>query len=63
MIAGVAAALADKLGLDVSLVRLGFVIASFFGGFGIAVYLAAWVLVPDEGQTESPAERWFTRRG
>lgn len=61
LIAGVAAAFAAKLETDVSLVRLGFVIASFFGGFGLAVYLAAWALLPDEGETKSPAERWFGR--
>ncbi len=61
LIAGVAAAFAAKLDADVSLVRLGFVVASFFGGFGLAVYLAAWALLPDEGETRSPAERWFGR--
>jgi phage shock protein PspC (stress-responsive transcriptional regulator) len=61
LIAGVAAAFAAKLDIDVALVRLGFVAASFFGGFGLAVYLAAWILLPNEGETTSAAERWFGR--
>lgn len=59
MIAGVAAALAERTGIDVSLIRIGFVISLFFGGFGLVAYLAAWALIPEEGQTQSPAERIF----
>ncbi len=61
LIAGVAAAFANKLDADVALVRLAFVAASLFGGFGLAVYIAAWILLPNEGETTSPAERWFGR--
>lgn len=59
MIAGVAAAFADRTGIDVGIIRLGFVLSAFFGGFGLVAYAAAWALLPNEGETHSPAERWF----
>ena len=45
MIAGVAAAVAEGLGLSVGLVRLVFVLTAFFG-LGELVYLVLWVLLP-----------------
>ena len=40
MLAGVAAGLADYLNVDVTIVRVAFVVSTFFGGAGIAAYLA-----------------------
>ena len=48
MIAGVCAGLADYLGLDVSIVRLLFVLLFFFGGNGILIYVILWILIPVE---------------
>jgi phage shock protein C len=48
MIAGIAGGLADYFDLDVSLVRLFWIIAIFFGGGGILAYLIAWVVIPEE---------------
>ncbi len=55
LVAGVAAGLADYLGLDPTVVRLGLVALTLLGGAGVPVYAAAWVLVPEEGATESIA--------
>jgi phage shock protein C len=44
-IAGVAAAVADGLGLSVTLVRLLFVLAGLFGA-GELVYVVLWVVLP-----------------
>jgi phage shock protein C len=56
MVAGVAAGLADYLNVDVTIVRIGFVVASFLGGgLGIAAYLAGLLLIPEEGASESVA--------
>ena len=66
LIAGVAAGIAERTGVSVFLVRLGFVIATFFAGFGALVYLAGWVLLPNQGMEKSPAESWredLTTRG
>ncbi len=48
---GVAAGLAHYFGLDVSLVRLAFVVAIFFSGLGLVVYFLAWLVIPK-------ADRW-----
>ena len=55
MLAGVAAGLADYLNVDVTLIRIAFVVFTFLGGAGIPVYLACWLLVPEEGTDESIA--------
>jgi phage shock protein PspC (stress-responsive transcriptional regulator) len=46
VIAGVAAGIATYLGIDPLFVRLAFVVASFFNGFGILVYVVAWLVMP-----------------
>lgn len=56
ILAGVSAAFAERLSIDVSLVRIAFVVSAFFGGLGIWVYLAAWLLIPNEGEARSQAE-------
>jgi signal transduction histidine kinase len=43
---GVAAGIARRFGVDVSLVRLAFVIAAAAGGAGIAAYGLGWLLIP-----------------
>ena len=48
---GVASGLAHYLGIDVSLVRLAFVLTTLFSGAGLIVYLLAWLVVPK-------AEQW-----
>jgi phage shock protein PspC (stress-responsive transcriptional regulator) len=57
MLAGVAAGLGTYFGIDPNVVRLAFAVASFFGGFGVLVYVVAWAVVPEEGETESIVER------
>ena len=46
-VAGVAAAIARRYDIDPVLVRVGFVVAAFWG-IGAALYVAAWLLLPDE---------------
>ena len=49
MIAGVCGGLGEYFGIDSTLVRLFFVIATIFtGGLMILVYLIMWALVPEE---------------
>jgi len=49
MLAGVAAGLAAHFDFDVTLVRIAIVALSFFGGAGVPLYIAAWLLIPQEG--------------
>ena len=41
-----AAGIARRYGVDVSLVRLAFVVATAVGGFGLGAYLLGWILIP-----------------
>jgi signal transduction histidine kinase len=62
--AGVAGGISERCGIDVTLIRIGFVLAALCGGFGAAAYLALWLVLPMEGQTTSIAARASTdRRG
>jgi phage shock protein C len=58
IVAGVCAGAADYLGMDVNLVRVLVALVTFFTGVvpGVAVYLVAWAVIPEEGQKTSIAE-------
>ena len=57
MLAGVCAGAAGYLGVDVTIVRVIWAVVSVItGGAGVLAYLAAWVIIPDEGQKSSIAE-------
>jgi signal transduction histidine kinase len=58
---GVAAGLARRLGVDVSLVRLAFVVAAAAGGLGFAAYGLGWLLIP-AGDSGPPRRRMPTGR-
>ncbi len=55
-IAGVAAAIGNRYGIDPVLVRVGFVVATIVGGFGILFYLLGWLFLPEENDEVSGAE-------
>ncbi|HUZ21161.1 MAG TPA: PspC domain-containing protein [Acidimicrobiales bacterium] len=61
MLAGVAAGIADWFGVDVTAVRVAFVVLAVLGGAGIPLYLAAWLLIPEEGAELSVAEELLHR--
>ena len=46
VIAGVCAGLADYLNLDITLVRIIFVIAGILKGTGLVVYVILWIVLP-----------------
>ena len=56
MLGGVAAGLADYLDVAPTLVRIAFVVLAVMGGVAVPLYLAGWLLIPDEGSEESMAE-------
>jgi phage shock protein PspC (stress-responsive transcriptional regulator) len=62
MVGGVAAGLADYLDVDPTLVRVGFVVLTLMGGIAVPVYLAGWLLIPDEGSDQSMAEEMLGHR-
>lgn len=59
ILGGVANGLAGYFGIETWLIRLAFVVLGFFGGLGVLLYLAGWLLIPAEGVDESIGERWL----
>jgi phage shock protein PspC (stress-responsive transcriptional regulator) len=55
MLAGVTAGLAEYFGIDVTIVRIAFVILTVVGGAGIPLYLAGLLVIPEEGSDQSIA--------
>jgi phage shock protein PspC (stress-responsive transcriptional regulator) len=52
-IAGVAGGLARHLDIDPIILRVALVVLVFFGGAGLVIYAACWLLVPDEYTDEA----------
>ncbi|WP_432510776.1 PspC domain-containing protein [Kineococcus sp. SYSU DK001] len=46
-VAGVAGGVAERTGVNVNVVRIGFVVLALFGGVGLGLYGLAWALLPD----------------
>jgi phage shock protein C len=57
MIAGVAAGIAEFFDVDVTIVRITIAVLTVFGGAGIALYIAGWLLMPNEGTDRSIANQ------
>ena len=53
-VAGVAGGLARHLDIDPVILRVAFVVLSFFGGAGLILYAAGWALVPEDGKDRAP---------
>ncbi|HEU4513692.1 MAG TPA: PspC domain-containing protein [Nocardioidaceae bacterium] len=65
ILGGVAAGLADHLGVDRTFVRAAFVLASFLGGFGVALYAGLWMILPSDARfhEDAPGLEAATRQG
>jgi phage shock protein PspC (stress-responsive transcriptional regulator) len=61
MLGGVAAGAAAYLDADPTLVRIGFVVLTLMGGVAVPLYLAGWLLIPDEDGDVSLAEELVAR--
>jgi phage shock protein PspC (stress-responsive transcriptional regulator) len=62
MLAGVAGGLARYLNADVTLVRVIIAALALFTGAGAALYIAAWLLIPADGDDQSIAGAWIAAR-
>jgi phage shock protein C len=57
MVAGICAGIAGYFDLDVTLVRVIVTVVSIItGGAGALAYLAAWMIIPSEGEKTSIAQ-------
>jgi phage shock protein C len=59
MLAGVASGVARYFGVDVTVVRIIFAVLAVVGGAGVPLYLAGWLLIPDEGSDQSIASSFI----
>jgi phage shock protein PspC (stress-responsive transcriptional regulator) len=48
MLGGVCAAVARRLGLDATLVRVAWIAAALVFGVGLVAYAILWLLIPEE---------------
>ena len=55
VVAGVAGGLGEAFNIDTVIVRLVFVVLGLMNGFGVLLYLAMWLLVPNENSTAADA--------
>ena len=62
MLAGVAGGIARYLNTDVTLVRIIIATLVLFTGAGLALYVAAWLLIPADGEDQPVAEAWIAAR-
>jgi signal transduction histidine kinase len=65
ILGGVAAGLADHLGVDVMLVRVAFVLSCLLGGLGLAMYAGLWMILPSDARfiESAPGLEAATRQG
>jgi phage shock protein C len=47
-VAGVCGGLAKRFNVDPTLVRVLFLVLGIFGGAGVVLYIAMWIIVPKE---------------
>ncbi len=63
MVAGVCAGIGQFFGIDANIVRIVFAVLTVFSaGAATLVYLIAWVVVPEEGETASIAESYLNKK-
>jgi phage shock protein C len=62
MLAGVAGGIARYMNVDVTLVRVIIAALALLNGAGLALYIAAWLLIPEDGEDQSLAAAWIARR-
>ncbi len=62
MLAGVAGGIARYLDVDATLVRVAIAALILFTGAGAALYIAAWLLFPADGEEQSVAAAWIAGR-
>jgi phage shock protein PspC (stress-responsive transcriptional regulator) len=53
-VAGVAGGLGRHFDIDPTVIRVVLAVLTLFGGAGLLVYVAVWVLVPEEGEERAP---------
>jgi len=56
ILGGVTTGLSEYLDIDLSVVRIALVVLGVMGGIAVPLYVAAWLLVPEEGEDSAIAD-------
>jgi phage shock protein PspC (stress-responsive transcriptional regulator) len=59
VLGGVAGGIARYLNADVTLVRIIIAALALFTSAGVALYVAAWLLIPEDGEDRPIAAAWI----
>ncbi len=62
-VAGVCGGLARHLGIDPVILRILIAVLALFGGSGLLLYAAGWLLIPNEGSDASELQQQVQRHG
>jgi phage shock protein PspC (stress-responsive transcriptional regulator) len=62
MVGGVAGGIARYLDADVTLVRVTIAALALLSGAAVALYIAAWLLIPEDGEDQAVAVAWIASR-
>ncbi|WP_182920368.1 PspC domain-containing protein [Nocardioides cavernaquae] len=62
-VAGVAGGIARHFDIDPLIVRIAFVVLTFFGGAGLILYGACWLFVPEDDESSAPFDLEPRTRG
>ena len=60
VLGGVCMGLARQFNVSVTLIRLAFILGTFFGGWGIILYITLWFIMPKEPLVRPVEEVWNT---
>jgi phage shock protein PspC (stress-responsive transcriptional regulator) len=63
ILGGVSGAIAERLDVDISTIRIAFAVLTVLGGGGALLYAAGWLLIPDEAADASIAEDFVKSLG
>jgi phage shock protein PspC (stress-responsive transcriptional regulator) len=55
MVGGICGGLAEYFNVDVTLIRILFVVLALAGGSGLLLYLVMWIIVPDASKAPPAA--------
>ena len=58
VISGVCGGLAEFFGIDVTIIRIGWVFFTFFGGSGIIAYIICMVIIPSAENHSAGPHDW-----
>jgi phage shock protein PspC (stress-responsive transcriptional regulator) len=61
-IAGVAAGIGNRYGIDPVVIRVAFVVATVFGGAGALFYVLGWLFLPEQDDEAAPFEAMVTHK-